>query len=135
MNVTREMINDLLPLYQEGEVSADTRRLVEEYLAKDSELRDQMASSAFGPQRLRVGAEIDQGLATLERTKLALRRQKWLQFFALLLTLAPLTSYGSGGQLKFMVLRDAPLSLIPLWGGAAIFWAFYLKSRRSGASM
>ncbi len=135
MNVTREVIKDLLPLYQEGEVSADTRRLVEEYLAKDSELRDQMASSAFGPQRLRVGAEIDQGLATLERTKLALRRQKWLQFFALLLTLAPLTSYGSGGQLKFMVLRDAPLSLIPLWGGAAIFWAFYLKSRRSGASM
>ena len=135
MNVTREVIKDLLPLYQEGEVSADTRRLVEEYLAKDSELRDQMASSAFGPQRLRVGAEIDQGLATLERTKLALRRQKWLQFFALLLTSAPLTSYGSGGQLKFMVLRDAPLSLIPLWGGAAIFWAFYLKSRRSGASM
>jgi hypothetical protein len=131
MNVTREVIKDLLPLYQEGEVSADTRRLVEEYLAGDAELRDQMALSACGPERLRVWAEIDQSLATLARTKLALRRQKWLQFFALLLTLAPLTSYGSGGQLKFMVLRDAPLSLIPLWGGAAILWAFYLKSRRS----
>jgi len=71
----------------------------------------------------------------LERTKRALRRQKWLQFFALLLTLAPLTLYGSGGELKFLVLRDAPLSLIPLWGGAAVLWAYYLKSRASGTSM
>lgn len=134
MNVTREVIKDLLPLYQEGEVSPDTRRLVEEYLAKDSELRDQMAAPAFRQQDLRVRAEVDQALATLERTKRALRRQKWLQFFALLLTLAPLTSYGTGGHLKFMVLRDVPLSLIPLWGGAAILWAYYLKSRRSGVS-
>lgn len=134
MNVTREVIKDLLPLYQEGEVSPDTRRLVEEYLSTDSELRDQMAEPAFAQQRLRVRAEVDSALATLERTKRALRRQKWLQFFALLLTLAPFTSYGAGGQLKFMVLRDAPLSLIPLWGGAAILWVFYLKSRRSGLS-
>lgn len=134
MKVTREVIKDLLPLYQEGEVSPDTRRLVEEYLAMDSELRDQMTDPAFGQQRLLVRAEIDPPLATLERTKRALRRQKWLQFFALLLTLVPFTSYGTGGQLKFMVLRDAPLSLIPLWGGAAILWAYYLKSRRSGVS-
>jgi hypothetical protein len=134
MNVTREVIKDLLPLYQEGEVSPDTRRLVEEYLATDAELRDQMASSAFGHRRLPVRPEIDHALETLERTKRALRRQKWLQFFALLLTLAPLTSYGTGGQLKFMVLRDVPLSLIPLWGGAAILWVLYLKSRRSGVS-
>lgn len=135
MNVTREVIKDLLPLYQEGEVSPDTKRLVEEYLAKDSELRDQMAASAVTQQRVPVRAEIDQALATLERTKRALRRQKWLQFFALLLTLAPLSSYGSGGELKFLVLRDAPLSLIPLWGGAAILWVYYLKSRTSGTSM
>lgn len=134
MNVTRDVIKDLLPLYQEGEVSPDTRRLVEEYLATDAELREQVAASACGPERLRVRAEMDQALATLERTKRALRRQKWLQFFALLFTLVPLTSYGTGGQLKFMVLRDAPWSLIPLWGGAAIFWAFYWKSRRSGVS-
>ncbi len=134
MNVTREVIKDLLPLYQEGEVSPDTRRLVEEYLAKDSELRDQLAAPAFGKQSLIVREEADQALATLERTKRALRRQKWLQFFALLLTLAPFTSYGAGGQLKFMVLRDAPLSLIPMWGGAAILWVYYLKSRRAGVA-
>jgi len=134
MIVTREVIKDLLPLYQEGEVSPDTRRLVEEYLKADPELRDQMASSTFGHRRPLAPAGIDHALATLERTKRALRRQKWIQFFALLLTFAPLASYGTSGQLKFMVLRDAPLSLIPLWGGAVILWAIYLKSRRSGVS-
>jgi hypothetical protein len=78
--------------------------------------------------------EIDQALQTLERTKRALRRQKWLQFFALFLTLAPLASYWKGGQLQFLVLRDAPLLLIPLWGGAALLWASYWKLRRPGVS-
>jgi ferric-dicitrate binding protein FerR (iron transport regulator) len=134
MKVTREVIKDLLPLYQEGEVSQDTRRLVEEYLATDSELRDQTAAASAIGRPLSVRQEVDQALATLERTKRTLRRQKWLQFFALLLTLAPLTSYGSGGQLKFLVLRDAPLSLIPLWGAAGVFWVCYLRSHRSGTS-
>lgn len=134
MNVTREVIKDLIPLYQEGEVSPDTRRLVEAYLATDSELREQVAAPGIGRQPMRVQAQVDSALAALERTKRALRRQKWLQFFAILLTLAPFTSYGTGGQIKFMVLRDAPLSLIPLWGGAAILWLYYLKLRRSGTS-
>jgi hypothetical protein len=136
MNVTREVIKDLLPLYQEGEVSPDTRRLVEEYLAKDSELRSQAAAALqLRGRKLDLRPEIDEALATLERTKLALRRQKWLQFFALLLTLAPFSFLFEGGQVKYLVLRDAPLSLIPLWGGAALLWASYAKSRRMGLSM
>lgn len=131
MNVTREVIQDLLPLYQEGEVSPDTRRLVEEYLATDSELREQMTATAFKPKRLALRVEIDQALATLELTKRTMRRQKWLQFFAILFTLVPFSSYGTGGELKFLLLRDAPLSLIPLWGGAAVLWFYYFKSRGS----
>ena len=38
MNVTREVILDLLPLYLAGEASPATRALVEEYLKQDSEL-------------------------------------------------------------------------------------------------
>jgi hypothetical protein len=36
--VTREVILDLMPLYLAGEVSADTRALVEDYLESDAEL-------------------------------------------------------------------------------------------------
>lgn len=38
MEITRNVILDLLPLYQAGEVSSDTRALVEQYLETDQEL-------------------------------------------------------------------------------------------------
>ena len=38
MNVTREVILDLLPLYLAGEASTQTRALVDEYLAQDPDL-------------------------------------------------------------------------------------------------
>ena len=38
MEITRDVILDLLPLYQAGEVSGDTRVLVEKYLETDPEL-------------------------------------------------------------------------------------------------
>ena len=38
MEVTKDVILDLLPLYSADEASADTRALVEEYLAAHPEL-------------------------------------------------------------------------------------------------
>jgi anti-sigma factor RsiW len=38
MNITRNVILDLLPLYVADEVSADTRALIEKYLETDPEL-------------------------------------------------------------------------------------------------
>ena len=38
MEITRDVILDLLPLYLANEVSADTRALVEEYLETDPEV-------------------------------------------------------------------------------------------------
>jgi len=38
MNVTREVIVDLLPVYYSGEASPATRSLVEEYMKQDPEL-------------------------------------------------------------------------------------------------
>ncbi|NIM95817.1 MAG: hypothetical protein GTO18_19120 [Anaerolineales bacterium] len=40
MQVTRDVILDIMPLYFAGEVSADTRSLVEEYLKTDPELAE-----------------------------------------------------------------------------------------------
>ena len=37
MNVTREVISDLWPVYTSGEAGADTRALVEEFLREDPE--------------------------------------------------------------------------------------------------
>jgi hypothetical protein len=47
MNITRNVILDLLPLYVANEVSADTRALVEEYLETDPELAN--VAKQFAP--------------------------------------------------------------------------------------
>ncbi len=39
MEITRDVILDLLPLYVAGEVSEDTRKLVEAYLETDDDLK------------------------------------------------------------------------------------------------
>jgi predicted nucleic acid-binding protein len=39
MEITREVILDLMPLYVAGEVSDDTRKLVEAYLEHDEDLK------------------------------------------------------------------------------------------------
>jgi len=46
MEITRHVILDLLPLYLAGEVSADTRALVEKYLETDPALANVAKQSA-----------------------------------------------------------------------------------------
>ena len=46
MEITRQVILDLLPLYLANEASADTRALIEEYLETDPELADIAKQSA-----------------------------------------------------------------------------------------
>jgi anti-sigma factor RsiW len=46
MEVTRNVIIDLMPLYLANEVSADTRALVEKYLETDPELAEMATQSA-----------------------------------------------------------------------------------------
>ena len=141
MNVTKDVIKDLLPLYQAGEVSQDTRRLVDDYLGSDPELRQLVASaldtgiSGIGREKMNVRHEIDQALATLEKTKRVMARQKWTQIYAILFTLMPFSFAFQDGQVKYLLVRDAPWSLIPLWGAAAVFWVLYARTRRlrSGA--
>ncbi|MBM3761958.1 MAG: zf-HC2 domain-containing protein [Acidobacteria bacterium] len=81
MKVTKDVILDLLPLYQEGEVSADSRRLVEEYLSQDPELKERVKVSGVQVSaRTLVGRELDDALSAMEKAKAALRYQKWMQF-------------------------------------------------------
>ena len=46
MNVSRNVIHDLVPLYLADEASADTRALIEEFLAADPELAGQARGQA-----------------------------------------------------------------------------------------
>jgi ferric-dicitrate binding protein FerR (iron transport regulator) len=63
LDVTRDVVNDLWPLYRSGEASTDTRALVEAYLAEDgawaSTLREtESLASGLGTLRLAPDAEL-----------------------------------------------------------------------------
>jgi hypothetical protein len=75
MEITRNVILDLLPLYLADEVSADTRTLVEKYLENDPEL----ASIAEQSAALELPEDIPVPLTQEDKMK-AYREAKRLMF-------------------------------------------------------
>lgn len=74
MEITRNVILDLLPLYLANEVSPDTRALVEKYLETDMEL-----SELANKQKLVMGFSGDIPIPLTEEDKLkAYKKSKWL---------------------------------------------------------
>ena len=88
MNITREVITDLWPIYATGEASADSAKLVEEFLAKDHELaaalKDNAADQLVASRVPRLSPSIE--ARALNRTKRLLHPFNWLFFFAVLFT-------------------------------------------------
>jgi len=87
MNVTRQVISDLWPLYAAGEASAATRALVDDFLAADPSFAAALRESSgvvLGP----VGLDLppDHELKALARTRRALAGwgHLWLLQLALL---------------------------------------------------
>jgi len=77
MEITRDVILDLMPLYMANEVSADTRALVEKYLETDPELAKIAEQSAAMelPEDIPVPlTEEDKMEAYKEAKRLLLRR-------------------------------------------------------------
>jgi predicted anti-sigma-YlaC factor YlaD len=137
MNITREVILDLLPVYLAGEASPATRALVEEYLKQDTELaerirlqwRDSLATAV--PSALPPDLE----LRSLRRTRSLLSWQKWLFGFAIFFTAMSLSSQFSfeGSRLKdfHFLLRDYPIEFgICIALGLACWIGHYAIRRR-----
>jgi hypothetical protein len=86
MNVTRDVINDLWPLYSIGEASADSRTLVDEFLRQDPEFARLLLGR--GEQEL-LRQDVpkprpDSEAQALRRTKRLLHGWDWLLFIAIL---------------------------------------------------
>jgi len=144
MKITREVILDLLPLYQAGEASADTRALVEEFLAQDGEFERRLRRQAEGGplpgsavERLRAAAvSLPPGLElqSIRRTRRLLALQRWLfgcgiAFTAVALSLQITTERGQATRFRLLLL-DYPwqLGLCLVLGGFC--WGYYALLRR-----
>ncbi len=130
MNVTNDVIQDLVVVYLSGEASADTRCLVEEYLAQNPEMAERVkGAQAFTVPQAAPPPSLER--RALDRTRQLLGRKSFLLWFAMLLSYLPLSfSYTTGEKTVHFLFLDKPaiaLALLPL-GLAG--WAVFLYTCR-----
>jgi hypothetical protein len=114
MQVTKDIVHDLLPVYLAGEATQDTQAVVEAYLAEDPQLREIVGAARLDqPPPVEVPAGLEQ--RSLQRTRRLLgRKTVWL---------------GCA-----LVLSMAPVFLKPLWLADLVFagsfglWAAFLRT-------
>ena len=140
MNITQEVVTDLLPIYFSGEASSDTKLLVEEYFRENPDF-ERIARSAGTPlETLRatppVTALSEKEKRDLESIRCGLNRRKWLFGLSLFLTLSPLSFYFTHGRVFSLLGPDALWEAAFDWSMAAFFWYLYFAQlRRRAASL
>jgi len=100
MNITKDVITDLLPLYLAGEASPGTRSLLEEYMREHPEfaatVREAAARSAALLDVADAHVPPDHEKATLERVRRFNQRRRVLLGLAMGFTLSAFASLPAG---------------------------------------
>jgi len=132
MQVTREVITDLLPGYLSNEASADTRLLVEEFFQQNPEfakLVKERKSEELLSQLPAIPLPEDHERETLIRTRNMLKwRTHWMSL-AILFTLMPLSCVFSSKGLVWIMLRDAPFAAQTFSILAVVSWIQFFRTR------
>ncbi len=135
MNVTRDVVKDLLSLCAAGEASADTRALVEEWLRSDPELaREAARAETVALPDVPTLAPTAEKQA-LDRTRRHLRwRTVLLGLAAYVSTLPFSVTFGSRGY-EGLLIKDWPQRTVvaaiavALW---VVYWRLARRARVSG---
>ena len=122
MNVTRDVILDVWPLYEANEVSRDTRALVEAFLSTDPEFARTLQGADAAARRV-LGAGVAAVVSeappsggrapapelkpVVEGVRRRLTRQRWVAGAAVFASLLPL-SVGNLGGGTFLMIRSYP---------------------------
>src|SRR5580698_10168159 len=136
MNVTQEVILDLLPLYLSGEASPATRTLVEEYMKQDVEFAQRIRLQWADNFAKAVPSTLppDLELRSLRRTRSLLGLQRWLFGFGIFFLAVSLSNESSfeGTHLKefHFLLRDYPVEFGTWIVLGLACWIAYFTIRR-----
>jgi len=135
MEATRNVIQDLLPLYLAGDVCPETRAMVDEFLSRDATLAaevEQLKSDSL-KQILTGGSSMalpqDHDAQTLERTRTKLQRTAWILALSIAFTLAPFSFTFEGSHITWMMARNVPSMAFAYWVLAGGFWIAYFITR------
>jgi hypothetical protein len=120
MQVSRDVIRDLWALCEAGEASEDSRRLVDAFLAQDTELgatlRSKTGSLATSPPSLPLSHEAE----TLTRMKRRLNRRSPLRLVAL-----ALTGLAVARMIEQTTFVTSPAEVVGLAVAALLCWIGY----------
>jgi len=132
MNVTRDVVRDLLTLYLAGDACADTRALVEEYLVNDPALKAEADGAAVGRVLLppTPPAPAAAEMQALARTRELMKTRTSTLVTAVVFTVLPFTFTFSDGRVNFVLLRDQPVIAAAWWFTAAVLWGWHIWVRR-----
>jgi anti-sigma factor RsiW len=136
MNISPDVIKDLLPLYLAGEASAGTRDLLEQYLREHPtfarEVREQIERSTalLTAPAVEAAPASDHEKATLERVRRFNRSRSYVLALSLALTLMPFSFAFIGDRVDWMMVRDNPRQALFLWLAAIACWWFYCTMGR-----
>ena len=123
-SVTRDIISDLYVLYSSGDATADSRRLVEEFLSQDPDLAASLKESG-GTIPILPAPPLPPAheLKTLDRIKRRLSGPIWLLWLAMIM------SCGAFGRIISDTSFDvSPRKFIITAAIAVCFWiAFFFK--------
>ena len=130
MQVTRDVITDLLPLYLAGEASEDTRALVQVFLEQDPEFAQWVKAGAQVTLPLAIPTSISEEteMKSLAETKRQLKRRSLLMSAALLfsgLTVA-FTIEPTGVRWLW---ADSPAMAVVMLVVAVISWVGFFTTR------
>jgi len=130
MNVTRDVVTDLLPLYFSGDASEDTCRLVEDFFRENSDFERVARAAAKPLESLRNAApaapEAEKEKREMQRIGWELRsRRVWLAV-AVFYTLWPLVPMVSSELAAWLGGPHTWGGRISVWTIAAFFWLLYI---------
>ena len=131
MNITQDVITDLLPAYLSGEASADTKTLVDEFLTTNPQFAAILQAARRGlsePPAVQRAVAPDVEREAVSRTRGVIRQQRRIVAFAIVLTLLPL-SFTIGAEGIRFLLRDEPRTAV-FWLPAATLWFTYVRMQR-----
>jgi hypothetical protein len=139
MNITREVMTDLLPVYFSGEASEDTKQLVEIYFRENPDFERIARSAEIPLEQLRrtapVAAEAEREKSDLQWARKEFLRRRVVFGVALFFTFAPLMTVFENGRVVWTAFLNDPWLLALFWCVAGLFWLQYgaRLSRRATA--
>jgi ferric-dicitrate binding protein FerR (iron transport regulator) len=130
MNVTKEIVTDLFPLYLANECSADSRALVEDYLranpAQAEELKRMMNTPL--PRSAPPTASLEE-VRSLREARRRVRRQSVLLGLAIFFSLLPFSFLATGGKIYWLLI-ESPMSAAIYAALGVGCWVTYFVLRR-----